>query len=280
MSRPEVTLENYPAVFEYYDQRRPNPNFARLGHYVMTKLYHPHITMAEHDQAELQRELSGSAQMLLVSNHTTSKEDQYNLAASVYLAPPLRPRMGYIAIMSKMSVFNGRGIGGKLQRYAVDGLGAIPVVRGKDINPNDYATQEELEEAIAEQRQNSKLSRQLGINKTLRDHLDLAGFPEGERLLSGQDPRTVRELKTGFSDIYSHLVKVTRVVVVSVGLFNGDGEDFPLNGKEPDMVFGKPLVTDTRDLDEFNELMRGNMQRDLTAAVEQRARREKQLAGR
>lgn len=270
--RPEVTPENYPAVFEYYDQRGPNPMFAKLGHLAMSAVFKPHVTIKPEDQVILDSELTGSTRMMVVSNHTNSENDQYNLASSVRQIPAINDRTGFISIMGKMSLFNRPGLIGTAQRYAIDGLGGIPVARSKDVDPKDYNHIEDLSSAVEEQRRNSLLSRQLGINKVVRDGFDIAGFAEGERLQEGQDPRVVRKLKTGFSQIHAELVPDTKVVVVTVGLFNGD-ENIGYDTKRPDMVFGKPLITDTRDQTEFNELLKTNMQRDLTAAVEQRIQR-------
>ncbi|MCA9344215.1 hypothetical protein KC946_00070 [Candidatus Saccharibacteria bacterium] len=272
ISRPEVTPENYPAVFEYYDQRGPNPMFAKLGHLAMSTVFKPFVTMKPENEAILNSELTSSTRMMVVSNHTKSETDQYNLASSVRQIPAINARTGFISIMGKMSLFNLPGIWGTAKRYAIDGLGGIPVARAKDVDPTDYPNIDELRDAIEEQRRNSVLSRQLGINKVVRDELDIAGFAEGERLKEGQDPRVVRKLKTGFSQIHAELVPATKVVVVTVGLFNGD-ENIGYDTKRPDMVFGKPLITDTRDQTEFNELLKSNMQRDLTAAVEQRIQR-------
>ncbi len=259
-SRPEVSIENYPEVFEYYDHRGPNKSFAKVAHFALSQIFRPHVFFGRGAEEQIDAEVRDGTQLLLVSNHTKSETDQYNLATAVQRVPTLRNRRGNFTIMGKQSLFNQPGIVGLAQRYAIDALGAYPVVRAKD--------GEEISEDLAEARvEASVLSRRLGVNKAVRDRLDVAGFPEGERLQEGQHHHKVRELKSGFQQIHSELIGNRRVAVLSVGLFIGD-EDLGYDTKHADMVFGMPLITDTADPGEFNEMLHANMQRDLSHAVD------------
>lgn len=264
--RPEVSIENFPAVFDYYDQRGPNPTFARLGHWVMSQKFKPQISIDRDTREVLASEFRAGTLAMVLMNHLNAL-DQYNLASSVRLARPMRPIIGKTVIMAKIdSIFDKPGPIGYLRRVAVDELGSFPVVRQKDEDEN---ASEELKQM---RRDASDLSLLLGKNKTARDGLHLAAFPErGGRLGEDGDPTVVRELLRGPSEIYENLRGVRRVMVVPFGQYIGHG-DLERRPTSPNMHIGMPVITDTRDLHEFTGLVHAEMQESVNQAVADRLR--------
>lgn len=267
MKKPEVSIENYPAVFEYYDQHGPSPTFARFGHFVMSKLYSPTIEVADSTQNIIQRYLSEGYLTLIVTNHD-SKVDQYNLAGFVRRVPSLRPLITKTVIPAKGEVYTKPGPLGKLQRNAVDWLGSYPVIRSKDL-PEDASDEERQQQKDA-----SDLSVQLGLNKTERDGYHLGGFPEGERTKEDGDHTVVKPLRRGFSEIYMNALKSKRLMIVTAGMFYGTN-DMERRYKAPHIYIGSPIVDQLNSVQEVTETMHYNLQRDLDIAVHNRMVEEK-----
>ncbi|MEI6481261.1 MAG: 1-acyl-sn-glycerol-3-phosphate acyltransferase [Candidatus Saccharibacteria bacterium] len=277
MKRPEVTMENYQAVYDYYDQRGPNTNFAHLGHFLMRKAFHPDVSFAPDAQQVIAEKLSNGAQVIIVTNHD-SDVDQYNLASMVNTKGVFAPMVGKTVIMAKPQLFSMAGKAGRLQRMAIDELGSYPVFRASDGVGEKGSPQRFL------QRRASDSSIQLGLNKTGRDKYHLAGFPEGRRTLvarvddtgfthPGEDHTKVRTLSRGFGILYENLLDLEReVLVVSAGMAYGHDDSYR-NLKDPTVFIGQPIVEKISDPNEFTEQLRANMQRDLTMAYDIHSRR-------
>lgn len=285
MKRPEVTLENYQAVFDYYDQRGPNTNFAHLGHLIMRRKFHPQVTFAAGAEQLIADRLRDRAQVILVTNHD-SDVDQFNLASFVSTKSVFRPMVSNTVIMAKTELFKDDTKKGRRQRIAIDELGAFPVFRKSDVEGEEDSPEREL------QRKASESSIQLALNKTGGDNnrYHLAGFPEGRRTLverkdddgtvhPGEDHTVVRTISRGFGLVYANLLDLDdrEVIVVSAGMAYGreKGERDMIH---PTVYIGQPITGQVTEQTEFNELLRANMQRDLTAAYDLRDQRPPQAA--
>jgi len=262
MKRPEVTLENYQAVFDYYDQRGPNTNFAHFGHFVMGRKFHPAVSFAPGAEQTIGETLAEGAQVILVTNHD-SEADQFNLASFVSKRSVFGRLVSKTVIMARYGLFNEPGRKGKLQRIAIDELGSFPAFRAKDGSGDANSPERQL------QKKASASTRQLGFNKTARDRYHLAGFPEGQRTPAGEDHTVVRTLSPGFGEIYANLAD-RKIMVVSAGIAYGiDERDYT----NPTVYIGDPITTRIPDATEFTGQLRTNMQRDLTMAYDLRTQR-------
>lgn len=257
--RPEVTMENYQEVFNFYDKfGGPNPGMTRFGHLLFSKIYVPQqIDIRPQDADLIDERLRAGATAFLLMNHAT-KHDQYNLASFVQLVPALHGMRARTSILTKYVLFNKPGAAGKAQRYAIDAMGSLPVFRAKDLNKEaGYAEKQQ-------QRNASDSSLQLGMNKTDRDRLNAAGYPENERLLEGQDPTIVRRMSRGFGMMYENLGKERETIIITAAHFSGIGDE--ADYKHPVIAIGPPEVRRLSTAAEFNDVVAVNLQRDLTRA--------------
>lgn len=260
MKRPEVTMDNFQAVFDYYDGRGPNTIFAHFGHYVMGKAFDPEVIFAPGAEEEIGNELELSAQAFVVANHD-SEADQFNLASFVSKRSVFGRLVSRTVIMARYGLFDEPGKKGHLQRIAMDELGAFPAYRAKDAKGDPQSRERQL------QKKASESTLQLGLNKTARDKYHLAGFPEGQRTPNGEDHTIVRPLSRGFGEIYSNIDDGRKLIVISAGIAYGlQDRDY----KRPTVYIGNPITGRITDPSEFTGLLHSNMQRDLDHAYDLR----------
>jgi 1-acyl-sn-glycerol-3-phosphate acyltransferase len=228
MKRPEVKLENYQAVYDFYKHYR-SPRLAyQIGHRAMAAVYRPDVHYAPGAQDVIANHLQTGTRLILASNHVNN-QDQYIVAAMAQREKVLRPMRGRTFIPAKESLFQN-----PLLRLGVDFMGAIPTFRQKDVSGTDSND----ETANAKQAlQRSAASRLLGVSVqriTSGDHIAI--FPEGTR--NTGDVTQVQPAKRGISVIVGGLEDIP-VALVPTGIFYGQGDDF--DKRRPTVFVDIPL---------------------------------------
>lgn len=269
MSRPRVSLENYREVYDYYEQHTQSPTFARLGHALLSKLYRPTITFAQGGVAEraIRDEIGAGTRLIISPNHLTG-DDQYVVVSVAQKEPVLHPLRGHTFIPAEPSLFTrAQHKGGALLRRAVDGLGAIPIVRLEDLRRQGVTITPEIEEL---HKKAILMADEVEISKLVNQGAHMAGFWEGTR--NRTDHTTVQPLKKGIGHTACKAAEQVDISIVPVGIYYG-GEptdyrklDVPQK-YTPHVHIGMPLRVETANPGELIRLVYPAMQDCVNAAV-------------
>jgi len=268
MSRPEVTLKNYPEVYDYYEQHTQSQVFARLGHAVLGKLYRPEITYAHDGAAEdaIRDEFRAGTRLAIASNHLT-EDDQYVIVSAAQTEKVLHPLRGNTFIPTEVSLFKRPSKkGGWFLRRMVDELGAIPVYRKKDIEREGIEFTPEVE---AQYHAAMIRADEVEVAKLVGGS-NMAVFPEGTRNRS-QHFR-VQPLKMGFAHTVCKAAEQVPVSVVPFGIYyGGEPTDYdhpnPPAKYKPHVRIGMPIPVDNKTPEELVEVLRPAIQTCVSFTV-------------
>jgi len=125
MGNPEVSLDNYEAVYEYYRSHQQNRFVAKLAYAALALKYRPRVRYAPGAEAALKTLLERKTQLVVAVNHLT-ESDQFTLAATAWRTP-LRRVIGRTRVLAKDELFVDPS-----QRKKIDMMGSIPVFRSKN----------------------------------------------------------------------------------------------------------------------------------------------------
>lgn len=229
MKRPEVLVENFKEVYEYYEQYRPGPRASKLGHLAMSLAFRPRISFADKAENEIASLIADGTRIIISANHINNR-DQYVVGAAAQIEPTLRPLRGKTFIPAKESLFQS-----PLLRRCVDTMGAIPAFRAKD------AMRERDQVAPAEHPQVRKLATKQLLETAIKridrgDHMAI--FPEGTR--NTANPLEIQELKEGVGVIAVGVSPETNVAIIPMGICYGPEYDF--RSHIPTVHIGQPLT--------------------------------------
>jgi 1-acyl-sn-glycerol-3-phosphate acyltransferase len=218
MSRPQVSLENFEAVYDYYESHKQNQVFAMFGHAVLSRVYKPTISFAEDGAAKeaISQEFSAGTRLVISPNHLT-EDDQYVIVSVVQREEVLHPLRGHTFIPSKPSLFT-RPLrqGGPILRRMIDGLGAIPIVRLEDLDRQGIVITPEIEEL---HRKAMLRADEIQVSKLVEQGNHMAGFWEGTR--NREDHTKVQRLKKGIGYTVCKAAEDVDVSIVPVGVCYG-----------------------------------------------------------
>lgn len=245
--RPKVELENYDAVYDFYEYYQPNETLARIGHFAMNMAFRPHITFADGAETAIQDHLNNDTRFIIPANHLSDK-DQYVVAAMARQAKILRPLIGNTDIPTKPSLSHN-----PLLRYAIDIMGSIPVIRAKDISD---------EETKDLQREARIRYEQVQANR-IANGFHLALFPEGTR--NTTDPYNVQEIKHGVGNILQRL-PFSNVALLPVGLWYGMGDQKDM--RHPEVFIGNPVVEGIKDREKVLSIVHNELQICVDSAID------------
>ena len=130
--RPEITAENYSAVYDYYEQSRLKPRLSGLIYRGCNVLYSPDTYIDDETREQIQAQLALGKGALLAMNHP-SHYDPFVGAAGVYQTgiPELTDSMAF----AKDSLLRGA------TRPLFEYTGCVPVFRHKsypDLSRGDF----------------------------------------------------------------------------------------------------------------------------------------------
>jgi 1-acyl-sn-glycerol-3-phosphate acyltransferase len=230
MKKPQVRLDNFEAVYEYYQQHRPNKVFNRAGHLAMSLAYRPRVEFASDASETISRLIQTGKRLIIAANHVTAN-DQYIIASMAQREKPLKPLRGKTFIPSKELLFRN-----PLLRRAVDAMDAVPTFRTKDV-ADPKLSPEAGQAALETQRAASNRLIETSIVK-LDQGEHMAIFPEGTR--NPDNPTTVQKLKKGVGIIACGVDETTEVAFVPTGIYYGEGED--MRAFTPSLYIGQPIT--------------------------------------
>ncbi|WP_410871382.1 lysophospholipid acyltransferase family protein [Nocardia sp. A7] len=125
MHSPEVLLDDYDAVYDYYLRHQQNRWKALASYAVLGRRFRPRVTFAESAKQQLKALIRSGRPVIYAINHL-STSDPYTVAATAWRSP-LRSKIGRVRVLAKDELFVDPE-----QRRKVDMMGGIPVFRGKD----------------------------------------------------------------------------------------------------------------------------------------------------
>lgn len=265
MARPTAELSNYESVYRYYEQHRQNMAFARFAHYVFARIFRCDIT-ADDGAAEAITEAIESGTRLIVSPNHITGDDQYVIVAFAERFKPLRPLRGITFIPAEPSLFSRRGRKGRMLRWAVDELGALPTFRLEDLRRRKIAITEEVE---ATHRAATVRASEIQVAKLNGGEM-MAGFWEGTR--NRTDYRVVQPLKKGMAHTAIAAAATAPVAVLPVGMYYGsEPDDYAhpdVPGKRRPLIhIGTPLPVDTDNAEVLAKQVHGEIQRCVDVVV-------------
>jgi 1-acyl-sn-glycerol-3-phosphate acyltransferase len=252
MSRPEITLENAPAVYDYYCKREPNPATAGFLHALFSLVYRPSVEYAQGAADKTANHLGEGKNLILAPNHV-SVHDQFILAAIAGREWPLMELMGNSVILAKKPLFN------RLLRPILDSFGAIPTIRSKDVAKAGGRDMP--------QEERSKLRHRAGnlLVETCVDKLDsgynVAIFPENTR--NTEQPEKVQKIYEGIGRIACGAERPEDLLILPIGMHFAEGE----NSFKPNVFIGQPFeVADSKT--EVVSMTALSLQECVTSAVQ------------
>ncbi|MFD6674995.1 lysophospholipid acyltransferase family protein [Rhodococcus zopfii] len=203
MDRPEVTLANYDAVYDFYRDHQQPRLLARAAYAMLAARYRPHVHYRAGARDALRAVIDDGAPLVIVANHLTHS-DQYTLAATAWRSP-LRTLIGRTRVLAKDELFRERG-----QRREVDMMGGIPVFRAKNHGVRAVADAGRRMMDIAALR----LSRGDAV----------AIFPEGT--CNTGDPIRIQAVGSGVGHIVRRAAALgARPALVTIGIAYGPDND-------------------------------------------------------
>ncbi|MFF2555101.1 lysophospholipid acyltransferase family protein [Nocardia sp. NPDC058058] len=250
MEPPEVTLENFDAVYDYYRDHRQNLLKAKAAYWLLGRRFRPRVNYAPGARKALRDFVSDGRPLLISINHL-SENDPYTVSAAAWRSP-LRPVIGHTRVLAKHEVFANPKL-----RNTLDMMGGLPVFRSKDhgTDPVDAASERLIDTcAVVMARGDS-----------------IALFPEGT--CNTVDHTRVLELGGGIG----HIVRRARElgadpVLVSLGLSYGPRPDPAAELSKADVrsasfYFGMPLAELPSQPADITRTARAELQAALDGAV-------------
>ncbi|MFE4498921.1 lysophospholipid acyltransferase family protein [Rhodococcus sp. NPDC056743] len=242
MDAPEVSLDNYEAVYEYYRVHQQNRFVAKLAYAGLALKYRPRVTYAPGAEAALKALLERGAQLVIAVNHLT-ESDQFTLAATAWRTP-LRRVIGRTRVLAKDELFVDPA-----QRKKVDMMGSIPVFRSKNHGLRAVSDAGRVMMDVAAER--------------LKDGDSLAIFPEGT--CNTADPRTLQHVNSGIGHIVSRAEKLgCSPALLSVGISYGPEAGHVTSAR---VFIGTPVVDLGGKPMDIARIVQGDLQRAVDGAV-------------
>lgn len=269
MRRPPVQVDNFDAVYAYYERHRQSRLYARTMHALLARVYRTDIVCEPGVDDAIDEALAAGARVIVSPNHTTA-DDQYVVVSIVQKLRSLRPLRGNTFIPAEPSLFSRSGIAGGALRRAVDGLGAVPTFRLEDFHRAGVELTDEMQEL---HRRAMVRASEAQVAKLVGGEC-MAGFWEGTRNRS--DFRVVQPLKKGIAHTVITAAEQVPVVLLPVGIYyGGEPEDYrrpALPGRHTPLVsIGMPIPVQTTSAEELTSLLRPAIQRLVDQAVQRAA---------
>lgn len=250
MERPLVEIENYDAVYDFYYDLEPSARLARVGHAVLSQLYKPRTHFNEGADERISDLLANDHLIMFALNHVYAA-DTVSLPAMMRQEPVFHDMIGQTNIYAKASLFSGN----QMFRKLIDGLGAKPVFRKKDV-PEVYAE----DEALRMRRLSTERLIAVGAHG-LDKGFHAAIFPEGERdenfVKAQRNPRIVKPLRPGIVDMIHASNDPERIAIIPMGFSYGEKAATrsktktgkvtqEIKRRKPVLVVGSPIRVSTR----------------------------------
>jgi hypothetical protein len=180
MERPEITLDNYEEVYEYYPQIELAKKTAKLLYGAIDGIFSPRVLYADQAQDDIDTINENNIPQIFAFNHVIGADGFISPASLHQIAPEA---VGNIRILG--ADFNFREWYGPL----FDNMGGIPLYRRQDYSGPENAEKLRL----------AKKAMLVCIRKCLVAGQKVAIAPEGEPNYINR--AKLRELRSGVGDI-------------------------------------------------------------------------------
>lgn len=225
MNKPDVTLENSDAVYDFYLGHQQNRLLAKAAYATLAAKFRPRVRYADGARDRIRALVRSNTSLVLSVNHL-SESDPYTVAAAAWRSP-LRAVIGRTRVLAKDELFADPSM-----RDRIDLMGSIPVFRGKNHGMRAVnAAGQRMMDVCAE-----RMSRGDSV----------AIFPEGTCNLG--DPTRLQSVGSGVGHITSRAMKLgVTPALLHMGIYYGadaSGDDRSVRGAS--VYFDAP-VTDVPD---------------------------------
>jgi hypothetical protein len=241
MSKPEVTLPNYEAYYDYALQFQPNQTFAKAAHKLASMIYKLRTSYDDGARDVLGEAQRDNVRIFLASRHLTA-DDQYLLLALAQNEEVLSHMKGCTLIPTEPSL-QSRPLskGGPLLRSATENAGAISTFRLEDLKRQGIEITPEIEEM---HRASIVRCADVFVEKIVNRDFHHAGYWEGTR--NRTNHRTLLPLKKGIGYTACRVAQERPTIVVPVShYFGGEPKDYRKGDvphpRRPDMHIGMPF---------------------------------------
>lgn len=269
MKRPEVTLNNYQAVYDWYQQyRQPRP-ITKLAYAALDLYYKPDLYFAEGARDEFDQFRSDSTSQIFVFNHLTNKHDQFVASAVAHLMIP--EDVGRTRVLAKDELFRGA------QGRFVNLMGAVPTFRKKDhaaktivgtLPESAELTQDMIDQMLTQQAQTVDHANDAmfaAVGNMVAAGNNLAVFGEGTH--NKVDPTVLQKLRPGFARIALHAYNLgANVAITPIGMSFGQSLD-SLDPRKAAVVIAPSIRVESTDtIETLVEDTRGLLQTAIDQA--------------
>lgn len=250
MKKPEVILENYKQVYDYYEEYQQPKAGARLGHSVMSWMFRPQVEYSQGaKEASLDLLKDPNKRTIIAINHL-SDNDQYVVASMAHREQSFRQMIGNTFVQAKEPLFHHPNkIIRPLLRRGVDVMGAVPAFRKKDVTEDQEQLRHDATARLLD----------ISVNKLQRG-MHMAIFPEGTR--NKDNPDKVQELRPGVAIVAGRVATACEVGIIPVG-FTYEGDK-----RHPKMWVGEPILDSDFSADTFLPFLRDSLQDAVNNARE------------
>lgn len=208
MSRPEVSLENYEAVYDFYETREPKPHLARAVHWIVSQAVKPDFHSAEGAYQEAEDHFSSDGRLIVAASHA-SMMDPFVLASMAQQIPELNPLLGSVFIPGKADLFSDKPF--RIARMPVlDNFVAVPTFRQKDESramKQSGLTAEEVKNL--RQKATERLLDLLTVKAD--EGFNVGIFPHGERNSS-------QKMRSGIGRFANNIADQEQFMIMPVGI--------------------------------------------------------------
>lgn len=249
MKRPEVTLENYQNLYQYYQQTEQSSKWLQCVHSILARIYNPKVEWDEDSREAISKRLAAGSRFIIASNHLVIA-DQFPIAAALRQEESLRPIIGNTFVPAKAPYYQQWYT--KSLRPALDKLGAIPVFRSS-----------EADKGRALQAEATRLFIATAAGKIIAgNHMFI--FPEGTR--NRENPTEIGRIHKGIGRIACTASAETPVSVLPMGLWYGDADS--RQWLSPTLYIGEPFDGPFEYPTEVTEPLREKLSECVASAIE------------
>lgn len=220
MTPPRIELENYEAVYDYYEQQSPNQRNARFLHRLFGNIYRPDAQFEEGAEDKINDHFTQGNNVIVAANHL-STSDPLVLASIVHNEDALHPLNGSAYILGKAPIFKVKPI-----RPFIDNFVAVPTFRGKDVAKLDMPEEEKKAWRLKATRRMLDLCVAKG-----NEGYNVAIFPQGTR---GEEARA----RPGIGHIAHGLDRPEDFLVLPIGIAYNEQKKLDL---KPNVHIGMPF---------------------------------------
>lgn len=268
-SKIPVDLNNYQAVYDWYESYRQPRHVTKLAYRALNMYYKPevHYMDGAFDQFDYYR--THDVPQIFVLNHLTNHSDQFVASAIAHQMTP--EDVGRTRVLAKDELFRGT------QRHFVDMMGAIPTFRKKDhanktivgeLSQDAELTQEFIDNLQAQQTMIVERAADALIACTgniVAHGENMAVFGEGTH--NKGNPLQLQKLRPGFARIALHAyARNANPVITPIGLSFGPSQD-KLNPKNAVAIIAPSIHLDSQStVDTLLESTRESLQTAVTIA--------------